>query len=83
MYSHYQSCGWEHCVLIQNAWKFSSTLKTVGIMLNGSLDDYLIVECESLMSAETFCLGLSDIPNLSIWENGRFLKQFSKENNDG
>ncbi len=70
-------------MLIQDAWKFSSTLKTVGIMLNGSLDDYLIIERESIEEAENFCLRILDIPNLSIWESGRFFTQYSKENKDG
>jgi len=74
MYSHHQATGWKFSVLVYDAWKFSHTLKLVGICLNGSLDDYLIVECPTMQEAERFCDILPlNYPRLSIWENGKLI----------
>jgi len=82
MYSHHQSCGWEYCVLIYNAWKFSSTLKSAGILLNGEFDDYLIVECPTLDKAIVLCNSLPDsLPRTSIWESGMVVYD-SKDNRE-
>ena len=75
MYSHHQATGWKFATLVYNAWKFSHTLKLVGICLNGSLDDYLIVEFPTMEGAEKFYSTLPlNFPRVSLWENGRLIR---------
>ena len=75
MYSHHKSCGWSYCVLIEDAWKYSVTLKTCSAAsIDYTLDDYLIIECETKDAAEILaeCIG-TDIPDkhkVSVWNEG-------------
>jgi len=74
MYSHHQSCGWEYCVLVHDAWKFPATMKNVNVYLNSSMDDYLIAECSDMDEAIAFCNNLPhNLPRTSIWEHGRLV----------
>ncbi|KKM99692.1 hypothetical protein LCGC14_1145410 [marine sediment metagenome] len=86
IYTHYQATGWQYCVLVYDAWKFSSSLRCVNIFLNGSLEDYLIVEQSTMDDAVEFCNKLAhNNPRLSIWEDGKLLldSKYDKEFKNG
>lgn len=75
MYSHHQATGWKYAILIYDAWKFSHTLKLIGIYLNESLDDYLIAECLTAEEALKFFNAFSlNLPRISIWEQGKLVR---------
>ena len=82
MFSHCKSCGWEYCILIHDAWKYSATLKNIGVMLGDDLSDLLIVECNSLELAEQLCDRLSGIQKITVWKDG-ILEHTHKGGNDG
>lgn len=55
-------------LLIYDAWKFSLTLKELGVINIGeTLDDYLIVEFNSKEEAVDKAKSLPDVVKYSVW----------------
>ena len=72
MYSHYQACGWEYCVVICDAWKFRVTLRQAGLIdADRTMNDYLLIEVDSLEAGLEIEETL-DVP-CSIWDKGRMV----------
>ena len=75
MYSHYQSCGWKYCVVVEDAWKFMATLRQCNAVTEEQqLGDYLIIECNTLEYAQTMadCIryATSNDEIVSVWYEG-------------
>lgn len=71
LYSHHCKYNWEYCLLINDAWKFSHTIKLAGIKIDDSLNDFLIVECNTLEEAYLLrSFFKNDLSKISIWMRG-------------